>query len=159
MSFCLHVIITDFRFPAVGTGDSPCDITWPGYFPFSDPEALHLANFLLNTNGGRWKLFFTMHSYGQLWMAPYGYTTEPVVDYDKLASFELQIEREYFIAGSEESVEFNLIFWTGFFWNTLTIFFPDSMILANCQRRKHPSDILILFCNFLKCRLKLDKWL
>ena len=73
---------------AVGTGDSPCSDIWPGYFAFSDPEALHLANFLLSTNEGRWKLFFTMHSYSQLWMAPYGYTTEPVVDYDKLVSFK-----------------------------------------------------------------------
>ena len=71
---------------AVGVGDNPCDNAWPGYFAFSDPEARALANFVNNTNGGNWKVFFTMHSYSQLWMLPYGYTGERVEDYDKLVS-------------------------------------------------------------------------
>ncbi len=69
---------------AVGVGDNPCDLTWPGYFAFSDPEAQALADFVSYTNNGNWTVFFTMHSYSQIWMLPYGYTGEQIEDYEKL---------------------------------------------------------------------------
>ncbi len=69
---------------AVGVGRQPCAITWPGYFAFSDPEAKALADFIMENNVEKWKLYLTLHSYSQLWMTPWGYTRQLPQDYDKM---------------------------------------------------------------------------
>ena len=64
---------------------NPCSFTFAGFEPFSEPEARAQAHYILNERDP-WKVFLTLHSYGQLWMAPWGYTTDPPPDYDKMVS-------------------------------------------------------------------------
>ena len=73
---CLYV--TD-----VGYRNDPCSEIYPGERPFSEPETKALADYIMSKNG-TWRVFLTLHSYGQLWMAPYGYTTDQPKHYDKL---------------------------------------------------------------------------
>ncbi len=80
----VDIIKTPSFISAVGVGKYPCAITWPGYFAFSDPEAKALADFIMENNVGKWKLYLTLHSYSQLWMTPWGYTQQLPQDYDKM---------------------------------------------------------------------------
>jgi len=56
--------------------DSSCSNTFSGWQPFSEPETKAQSDFILQ-NAIDWKVFITLHSYGQLMMAPYGYTKKP----------------------------------------------------------------------------------
>ena len=60
--------------PEAGTSRDPCSQIYDGRTPFSEPETRAVADFI-GARNGTWKAFVTLHSYGQLWMAPYGYTT------------------------------------------------------------------------------------
>ena len=91
---CLSVVLTRpycsvvydrYVTTAIGASDQPCSETFAGPFATSEPEALAQTNFMLSRNG-TWDLFITLHSYGQLWMAPYGYTTTLPENFDTLVS-------------------------------------------------------------------------
>jgi len=76
----------DFHWGSIGgknTTASPCSNTFGGLEPFSEPETRAQAEFILQ-NGINWKAFLTLHSYGQLWMAPYGYTKTPPCNMNEL---------------------------------------------------------------------------
>ncbi len=68
---------------AVGASQDPCSNTFAGWTPFSEPECQAVADFLVDA-GDRVTVFLTIHSYGQLWMAPWGYTYEFPDDYTEL---------------------------------------------------------------------------
>ena len=59
----------------MGASDSPCSETYAGSAPNSEPEAKAVSDYLLGTLGS-WDLFWTLHTYGQLYMSPYGYTID-----------------------------------------------------------------------------------
>jgi len=67
-----------------GASNNPCSETFAGPAPWSEPEAKAVADFLMS-HQGEWDLFITLHSYGQLWMTPWGYTAALPADYDELA--------------------------------------------------------------------------
>jgi murein tripeptide amidase MpaA len=72
-----------------GTGSSsnPCRYDFCGGSVFSEPEAQAIKNFMENyAKEYRIKTYISLHSYSQLYMFPYGYTTEKVSNYDDLMS-------------------------------------------------------------------------
>lgn len=88
----------DFHWKSVGFQDDPCSDIYPGPLPFSEPETKAVADFLLSRNG-TWTLFVTLHSYGQLLMTPFGYTTDKPEGYAKMMKLakiaKLSIENVY----------------------------------------------------------------
>lgn len=78
-------------YAAVGASDSPCSETYAGPAPNSEPEARAVSDFLLSTQGS-WDLFWTLHTYGQLYMSPFGYTTVLPQNYDALVRTSLLVK-------------------------------------------------------------------
>ena len=70
-------------FVAVAATNDPCSSTFPGRQPFSEPETRAVAEFIMG-HSAEWILYLTLHSYSQLWMAPWGYTTDPPHNYRQL---------------------------------------------------------------------------
>ncbi|CAF3428507.1 unnamed protein product [Rotaria socialis] len=66
-----------------GASSDPCDDTYCGSKPFSEVETAQVSNFLL-THNDTFVHYINFHSYSQLWMSPWGYTTS------KPAQFKLQ---------------------------------------------------------------------
>jgi hypothetical protein len=73
----------DFQWMTVGASSEPCASTFAGPEPHSEPESAAQAAYMMD-RVGIWDLFITLHTYGQLWMAPYGYTTELPANYDSM---------------------------------------------------------------------------
>ena len=73
----------DVTVAAVGVSDEPCSNTYCGPNAYSEIEAGNVAAYVEGASHS-WKVFYTIHSYGQLWMAPWGYTTDPPANYDDL---------------------------------------------------------------------------
>jgi len=71
----------DSDFGGPGTSDSPCSDIYHGPSAFSEIETQNLRDLLVEL-GGRTEVFFTLHSYSQLWMTPYGYTSSLPANYD-----------------------------------------------------------------------------
>lgn len=61
----VHLADFDFHWGEAGTTDDPCRNTYPGPFPFSEPEANNTANYLFN-NRNRIRAYLTFHSYSQV---------------------------------------------------------------------------------------------
>ncbi|RWS15234.1 carboxypeptidase B-like protein [Dinothrombium tinctorium] len=72
----------------VGASGSPCSEIYAGSKAFSEVETKTMANFLTQ-NKDKIKIFLTLHSYSQLWLTPWGYTSQLPSDYDNLVSFNL----------------------------------------------------------------------
>jgi carboxypeptidase A2 len=98
----------DFQWMTIGASDSPCSETYAGAAPNSEPEAQAISNYLQGTQGS-WDLFWTLHTYGQLYMSPFGYTTVLPPNYPAMervgraavqAIFEVHGERYQFGAAS-----------------------------------------------------------
>uniref|UniRef100_A0A8B9TIH9 Carboxypeptidase A1 n=1 Tax=Anas platyrhynchos TaxID=8839 RepID=A0A8B9TIH9_ANAPL len=63
-------------FGGSGSSSSPCSETYHGPYANSEPEVEAIVNFV--KNHGNIKAFVSIHSYSQLLLYPYGYTTTPV---------------------------------------------------------------------------------
>lgn len=63
---------------------SPCTETYRGSVPYSEPEAAALKDFILNSVNVNWQAFITVHSYGQYFVSPWGYTSALPSDYQEL---------------------------------------------------------------------------
>ncbi len=70
-------------FVAVGASEDPCVWSFAGWTPFSEPETKAVADFILAVES-RVQLYLSLHSYGQLWMTPWGYTKHLPDDFMKL---------------------------------------------------------------------------
>ncbi|KAJ9590885.1 hypothetical protein L9F63_016090, partial [Diploptera punctata] len=66
-----------------GTGDGPCEETYPGPNAFSEPETKNLAEFV-KSKAKNIQVYLDFHSYSQLLMFPYGYTPDHAPNYDQL---------------------------------------------------------------------------
>ena len=64
-----------------GSEDEPCFNMYHGPHPFSEPEIKGVADFL--TTIKNLKGFIDFHSYGQLWMAPWGYKEDLPDDFEE----------------------------------------------------------------------------
>ena len=58
-----------------GSSPNPCTETHRGSGAYSEPESQAASNYIFErANSTRWTAFVTLHSYSQLWMAPYGWS-------------------------------------------------------------------------------------
>ncbi|CAG2116223.1 unnamed protein product [Medioppia subpectinata] len=73
----------DSHFGQAGTQLDPSGEAYPGPKPFSEVETKALANLVLSKRG-QIAAYFAIHSFSQLWMYPYGYTSVPPPNYAQL---------------------------------------------------------------------------
>ncbi|XP_046439954.1 carboxypeptidase B-like [Daphnia pulex] len=73
----------DYHFNEGGSSDNPCAPTYNGGQPFTEPESRALRDAIL-AEANRTKSYLTVHSYGQHWLTPWGWTTEYPDDYDAM---------------------------------------------------------------------------
>ena len=78
-----HCVI--FVVAANEANSDPCSDVFAGRESMSEPEVRAVSEFILSRNG-TWLVFMTLHSYSQLWMAPWGYTDDRPQDYSRLVS-------------------------------------------------------------------------
>ncbi|XP_014679917.1 PREDICTED: zinc carboxypeptidase-like, partial [Priapulus caudatus] len=77
----------DFHWMAGGASQRPCMETYAGSKPFSEVETKTVAEYLMRLNiNGQVKVFLTVHTYSQMWLHPWGYTTTLPVDHEDLAA-------------------------------------------------------------------------
>jgi len=78
----------DNNWCTVGASTSPCSDSYCGSNAFSEREVQTMANYLLAISGKQRVInFVDWHAYGQLFMAPYGWTPDPPKDADIQATF------------------------------------------------------------------------
>ncbi|XP_078581878.1 carboxypeptidase B-like [Branchiostoma floridae x Branchiostoma japonicum] len=68
-----------------GSSNYPCADTYHGPRAFSEVETQSLSEWV-KAKGQNIKAYLAVHSYSQLWMSPYGWTSEVPKDYDDLQS-------------------------------------------------------------------------
>lgn len=51
----------------------PCSVIYAGPYPFSEPETIAMKSYLQYKIPDL-KVYISLHSYGQFWLAPWGYT-------------------------------------------------------------------------------------
>ncbi|XP_076358373.1 carboxypeptidase B-like [Tachypleus tridentatus] len=73
----------DVDFCGAGTSRDPCSEIYCGDAPFSETEARAIRDAILAVKS-RIKAYFGVHSFSQLWMIPYGYTSALPHDYNNL---------------------------------------------------------------------------
>ncbi|XP_013778480.2 carboxypeptidase B-like [Limulus polyphemus] len=81
---CLGVDINrnfDAMFGGKGTTDDICSDIYRGESAFSEPETRAIRDAVLQLKG-RLKAYFTLHSYSQLWMCPYGHSLTYPLNYN-----------------------------------------------------------------------------
>lgn len=66
----------DINFGGEGASNNPCSHLYHGPDPFSEPEVRAVAEMIYYLRN-RIKLFVSLHSYNQLWAAPFAYTKDP----------------------------------------------------------------------------------
>ncbi|XP_071406225.1 carboxypeptidase A1-like [Pithys albifrons albifrons] len=72
----------DAGFGGPGASGNSCTETYRGPYPNSEPEVKSIVDFV--KGHGNIKAFISIHSYSQLLLYPYGYTTTPVPDQQEL---------------------------------------------------------------------------
>ncbi|XP_004592590.2 carboxypeptidase A1 [Ochotona princeps] len=72
----------DAGFGKAGASSSPCSDTYHGKSANSEVEVQAIVNFV--KNHGNIKAFISIHSYSQLLLYPYGYTSQPAPDQTEL---------------------------------------------------------------------------
>ncbi|KAL6106271.1 cpa1 [Pungitius sinensis] len=72
----------DAGFGGAGASSNPCSETYRGQKAHSEPEVKSIVDFV--KSHGNFKAFVSIHSYSQMLLYPYGYTTTPVKDQAEL---------------------------------------------------------------------------
>ncbi|XP_077489509.1 carboxypeptidase B-like isoform X2 [Amblyomma americanum] len=75
-------------FCKIKSSPNPCTDTYCGDNAFSEPEARAIRD-ALQAVQKRTEFYFSVHSFGQLWMFPYGYSRERVPEYNQLLNISL----------------------------------------------------------------------
>uniref|UniRef100_A0A7E4ULA9 Peptidase_M14 domain-containing protein n=1 Tax=Panagrellus redivivus TaxID=6233 RepID=A0A7E4ULA9_PANRE len=65
----------------IGANRSPCSNIYAGQTPFSEPEVLGMKEFI-EKNVTDLKVYISLHSYGQLFLSPWGYTSDKPANHD-----------------------------------------------------------------------------
>uniref|UniRef100_A0A0N5B8V4 Peptidase_M14 domain-containing protein n=1 Tax=Strongyloides papillosus TaxID=174720 RepID=A0A0N5B8V4_STREA len=65
----------DFKWRFSGYSTNPCDETYAGESPFSEPESKALGDYIKNalSNGHPFSVYFDIHTYSENFIYPYGY--------------------------------------------------------------------------------------
>ena len=69
----------------VGSSSNPCSNTYRGPNPFSEPETKLMADYLMARSASMVS-YLAVHSQGQWWLTPWGYTRDIPNDYADLVS-------------------------------------------------------------------------
>ncbi len=69
-----------------GAGFNPCSLIYAGSTPFSEPETKAIKEFVEGNPSINWTFYLSLHSFGQKWMTPWGYTSEHPHDYDEMVN-------------------------------------------------------------------------
>ncbi|OPJ76428.1 carboxypeptidase A1 [Patagioenas fasciata monilis] len=72
----------DAGFGGTGSSSNPCSETYHGPYANSEPEVKAIVDFV--KSHGNIKAFISIHSYSQLLLYPYGYTSTPAPDHQEL---------------------------------------------------------------------------
>lgn len=83
-----HVVIKR-PYPEAGANRSPCSNVYAGARPFSEPEVAGL-NELITWQIPDLKIYASLHSYGQLFLSPWGYTIDKPPNYDDQVRIDLR---------------------------------------------------------------------
>jgi murein tripeptide amidase MpaA len=75
----------ELGFGGASTSKNPCSDIYPGPSPFSESESRAVRKLTLDTVG-RMRVIITLHSFGQMWMSPWGYVNSRPADYTKMTS-------------------------------------------------------------------------
>ncbi|XP_044733671.1 zinc carboxypeptidase-like [Chrysoperla carnea] len=75
----------DFHWREIGVSSDPCSETYGGPSAFSEPETRALSDFIKSQKDNLW-MYVAFHSYSQLLLFPYGYTSEHAENNDDLQS-------------------------------------------------------------------------
>ncbi|XP_013407418.1 carboxypeptidase B-like [Lingula anatina] len=96
----------NFHWNEAGTDPDPCHNTFAGKRAFSEPETQAMSDFILSKRRDI-KIYISLHSYGNLWLTPWGYTRNLPGDYDELlrianiaAAAILAVRGEEYLTGS-----------------------------------------------------------
>lgn len=79
--------------PSVGGSIDPCNEIYSGPYAGSELETQNLVNFLHGTHTHDIVAYLTIHSYGQMWLYPWGYTSKLPSDYRDLGSMARKATR------------------------------------------------------------------
>ncbi len=82
------MIISVWTFSGEGTSDDPCSENFHGWSPFSEPETKAMSSYLLGLKD-QLEIYLTLHSYGQYWLTPWGFTYQVPPDYEDMVSIRL----------------------------------------------------------------------
>ncbi|KAK4036126.1 hypothetical protein OUZ56_028191 [Daphnia magna] len=73
----------DFHWDEGGSSDLPCAETYNGGAAFSEIESRIIRDTILGI-ANQTMVYLTVHSYGQYWLTPWGYTADLPANYDQL---------------------------------------------------------------------------
>jgi murein tripeptide amidase MpaA len=71
----------DFHWDGADSSNDPCDDTYIGASAFSEIEVKTVGQYINNAKP-KFKGYINFHSYSQLWMSPWGYTSDLPKDYN-----------------------------------------------------------------------------
>ncbi|CAD5215255.1 unnamed protein product [Bursaphelenchus xylophilus] len=81
-----------YRWGEAGANRSPCSNIYAGAKPFSEPEVVGMKEFI-DKNIKNLKVYGSLHSYGQVFLSPWGYTSQKPGNYkDQAAAAMYAIE-------------------------------------------------------------------
>lgn len=81
-----------YRWNTGGTSDHPCSEIYCGPHPYSEPSVSALAKFVSQVAETEDLLaYLSIHSYSQMILLPYGYTSEHLDNYYPMVTFEINI--------------------------------------------------------------------
>jgi len=72
----------DYQWNTGGSSTNPCADDYSGPVPFSEPEVTAISNYLSHKASNQTKGYIDFHSYGQLVMNPWGWSTSDCKDND-----------------------------------------------------------------------------
>ncbi len=88
--FARLVVLLFFNWcTVVGSSDDPCDDDYKGARPETEESVIAVRDFILKTirrevPRARMAAFFTLHSYGPVWLIPFGHTYADPPNYKRL---------------------------------------------------------------------------
>ncbi|CAH1779222.1 unnamed protein product [Owenia fusiformis] len=73
----------DAAWNSIGTSPNPCSDTYAGDSPFSEANTRNMRD-AINSLKDRMAMYLSFHSYSQMWLTPYAYTSRRPVDYAEM---------------------------------------------------------------------------
>lgn len=91
----------DFHWNEGGSSNITCSEVYHGGAPFNQPESRNVRDFML-TIADRTPIYLALHSYGQYFLTPWGYTSDLPEDYAQLEELAMRaIEKLTAVSGTK----------------------------------------------------------